>query len=159
MVKTYIGLLRVSIGFIFLWAFFDKLFGLGYATAPEKSWLNGVSPTLGYLKNATHGPFAEFFQSLAGNPIVDFLFMAGLLGVGAAFVLGIAMKFASLAGAAMLILMYLSAFPPANNPIVDDHIIYALVLLFLGNSGSKNRGSLSTWWNKTSIVKTFPFLR
>ncbi len=157
MVKTYLSLLRVSIGFIFLWAFFDKLLGLGFATASAKSWLAGNSPTLGYLKNATHGPFAEFFQSLAGNPIVDFLFMLGLLGVGVAFVLGIAMRFAALSGAAMLILMYLSAFPPANNPIIDDHIIYALVLLLLGNSESKT--SISKWWNKTSIAQTFPFLQ
>lgn len=158
MVKTYLSLLRIAIGFVFLWAFFDKLLGLGYATTPDMSWLAGSSPTLGYLKNATYGPLAEFFQSLAGNPIVDFLFMAGLLGVGVAFVLGIAMRFASLAGATMLILMYLSAFPPANNPIVDDHIIYALVLLVLGNSESK-RGVLQNWWNKTMIAQTFPFLR
>lgn len=159
MFRTDLGLLRVAIGFIFLWAFFDKLLGLGYATAPSRSWLSGVSPTLGYLKNATHGPLAEFFQSLAGNPIVDFLFMLGLLGVGVAFVLGIAMRFASLAGAAMLILMYLSAFPPVNNPLIDDHIIYALVLLVLANIDSKKTTAISSWWNKTSIVKTFPFLR
>ena len=84
MVKTYLALLRVGMGFIFLWAFFDKLLGLGYATLPERSWLAGGSPTFGYLKNATHGPLAEFFQSLAGNPLVDILFMLGLLGVGVA---------------------------------------------------------------------------
>lgn len=159
MIKTYISLLRVSVGFIFLWAFFDKLLGLGYATAPSRSWLAGSSPTLGYLKNATYGPFAELFQSLAGNPIVDFLFMVGLLGVGVAFVLGITMRFASLVGATMLILMYLSAFPPANNPIVDDHIIYALVLLVLANIDSKKTTAISSWWNKTQLAKTFPFLR
>lgn len=159
MVKTYLGLLRVSIGFVFLWAFFDKLLGLGYATPPERSWLSGVSPTLGYLKNATHGPLAEFFQSLAGNPIIDLLFMLGLLGVGAAFVLGIALRAASYSGATMMILMYLSAFPPANNPIVDDHIIYALVLLVLANIDSKKTTGISSWWSKTQLAKTFPFLR
>ncbi len=159
MVKTYIGLLRVSIGFIFLWAFFDKLLGLGYATSPDRSWLAGSSPTFGYLKNATHGPLAEFFQSLAGNPIVDFLFMAGLLGVGVAFVLGIALRFSSYVGSLMLALMYLSAFPPANNPVIDDHIIYALVLLVLANIDSKKNNAISSWWSKTSIAKTFPFLR
>ena len=145
-------------GFIFLWAFFDKLLGLGYATPPERAWLIGSSPTFGYLKNATHGPLAEFFQSLAGNPLVDILFMLGLLGVGAAFVLGIALRAASYSGATMMILMYLSAFPPANNPIVDDHIIYALVLLVLGNS-ELDKTAISKWFGKTSIAKTFPFLR
>ena len=36
-----LGLLRISIGLIFLWAFFDKLFGLGFATSFDKSWLAG----------------------------------------------------------------------------------------------------------------------
>lgn len=159
MVKTYLGFLRIGLGFIFLWAFFDKLLGLGFATPPERAWILGSSPTFGYLKNATYGPFADFFQSLAGNPIVDFLFMLGLLGVGVAFVLGIVMKFASLAGATMLILMYLSAFPPTNNPLIDDHIIYALVLLVLANIDSKKTTAISSWWSKTKLAKTFPFLR
>ena len=69
------------------------------------------------------------------------------------------MKLASLAGATMLILMYLSAFPPQNNPIVDDHIIYALVLLVLANIDSKKATAISSWWNKTQLAKTFSFLR
>lgn len=155
--KAYLGLLRVAVGFIFLWAFFDKLLGLGFATTPEKSWLSGGSPTLGYLKNATYGPLADFFQSLAGNPLVDILFMLGLLGVGVAFVLGIALRFASFAGAAMLVMMYLSAFPPKNNPLIDDHIIYAILMLALGTIESKS--AISKWWSKTTIAETFPFLR
>jgi len=34
-----LGILRISFGLIFLWAFFDKLFGLGFATASDKSWI------------------------------------------------------------------------------------------------------------------------
>ena len=145
-------------GFIFLWAFFDKTFGLGLSTQASKAWLTGVSPTLGYLKNATHGPLADFFHSLAGNPIVDILFMLGLVGVGVAFFLGIAMRFASIAGSIMMILMYISAFPPVNNPIVDDHIIYALVLLVLGNI-KQEETIFAKWFNKSSISKTLPFLK
>ena len=37
--------LRIVLGFTFLWAFVDKLFGLGYATPSERSWINGGSPT------------------------------------------------------------------------------------------------------------------
>lgn len=32
----------------------------------------------------------------------------------------------------MVLLMYLAVLPPENNPLIDDHIIYALVFLFLG---------------------------
>lgn len=118
-------------GLIFLWAFVDKLFGLGFATPAERSWLNGGSPTTGYLTNATKGPFAEFFQSLAGVAVVDWLFMLGLLGVGLTLIINRYVFFGAVAGGIMMILMWLSVFPPQNNPLLDEHIVYALVLALL----------------------------
>lgn len=123
--------LRVSMGFVFLWAFLDKTFGLGFATTVEKAWINGGSPTTGFLSFATKGPFAELFQSLAGSPVVDWLFMLGLLGVGIALIFNRYIKWGALAGSIMLLLMYLAVLPPENNPIIDDHIIYILVLAVL----------------------------
>ncbi|MCR4279652.1 MAG: hypothetical protein NUV78_02880 [Candidatus Zambryskibacteria bacterium] len=120
--------LRLVMGLIFLWAFADKLFGLGYATSSDKSWLNGGSPTAGYLTNATRGPFVEFFQSLAGMPLVDWLFMLGLLGVGLTLIFNKFVSYGAIAGSIMMALMYLSAFPPSNNPLIDEHIVYILVL-------------------------------
>jgi len=71
------AVLRIFIGLIFLWAFFDKTFGLGFATNLENAWINGGSPTTGFLAHATNGFFAPFFQSLAGSALVDWLFMLG----------------------------------------------------------------------------------
>ena len=45
-----VALTRILLGFVFLWAFLDKTFGLGYATEPAKAWINGGSPTTGFLK-------------------------------------------------------------------------------------------------------------
>lgn len=123
--------LRISMGFVFLWAFLDKTFGLGFATTVEKAWINGGSPTTGFLSFATKGPFAELFQSLAGIAIVDWLFMLGLLGVGVALIFNRYIKWAAIAGSAMLLLMYLAVLPPENNPIIDDHLIYILVFAVL----------------------------
>lgn len=159
MTKIYIPLLRISIGFVFLWAFLDKLLGLGFATLPERAWIAGGSPTTGYLMNATKGPLANVFQGLAGNPLIDYLFMFGLLGVGLAFVLGIALRFASFAGATMMVLMYLSVVPPENNPIIDDHIIYALVLLVLAGLKAGEEMGFSKQWSKSKIAKLLPFLK
>jgi thiosulfate dehydrogenase [quinone] large subunit len=36
---------RLSMGWVFLWAFFDKTFGLGHETASKDAWTNGGSPT------------------------------------------------------------------------------------------------------------------
>jgi thiosulfate dehydrogenase (quinone) large subunit len=130
---------RIIMGLIFLWAFFDKTFGLGFATAPEKAWINGGSPTYGYLMNATHGPFMEFFQSLAGVSLVDWLFMLGLLGVGTAFLIKRYVMFAAICGSVMMFLMWISAFPPENNPLLDDHIVYIFALLTIAFQVQKEK--------------------
>jgi len=126
-------------GLIFLWAFVDKLVGLGFATTSENSWLNGGSPTSGYLSNATHGPLTEFFKSLSGLVVVDWLFMAGLLFVGLTLVFNRYVMWGAVAGSIMLFLMWISAFPPANNPLLDDHIVYILVLFLLASRSKENR--------------------
>lgn len=120
--------LRVVMAFIFLWAFFDKTFGLHFATLPEKAWINGGSPTYGYLTFASTGPLAGVFQSMAGHPIVDWLFMLGLLFVGTTLLLNRYVKWGAAAGIAMMGLIWLSGLLPENNPIVDEHIVYMLVL-------------------------------
>lgn len=130
MKKTFIAL-RIAMAFIFLWAFFDKLLGLGFATSPDKAWINGGSPTAGFLTYGTHGPLTSFFQSLSGIAIVDWLFMIGLLFVGVTVLLNRYIKWGALAGSVMMVLMYLAAFPSENNPLIDDHIIYAFVLWVL----------------------------
>jgi len=123
--------LRVSLGFIFLWAFLDKLFGLGFATVSEKAWIQGGSPTAGFLLNATKGPFADIFQAMAGVAVVDWLFMLGLVCVGVTLLLKRFVVIGALAGIAMLVLMYLAALWPENNPFVDEHIVYICALLVL----------------------------
>lgn len=128
--------LRLSMSFIFLWAFLDKLFGLGFATKSASAWINGGSPTLGFLKFAAKGPYVEFFNSLAGQVWVDWVFMAGLLFVGLTLLLNKYLKWGAVAGSIMLALMYVALLLPENNPIIDDHIIYILVLIILA---SRNR--------------------
>ena len=85
--EKFLGLTRIALGFVFFWAFIDKLFGLGFSTAADKSWLLGNSPTAGFLSHATHGPFASVFQTLVGQAWVDVLFMLGLLLIGLALML------------------------------------------------------------------------
>lgn len=152
-------ILRVSMGFIFLWAFLDKAFGLGFSTPIERSWLNGSSPTTGYLTNAVSGLFADNFRSLAGSVTVDWLFMLGLLFVGTALLLGIATRLAGYIGALMMFLIFLSVFPPSTNPLIDDHVIYILVLLGLSTVDSGSLFGVKKWWKNIDIVKKCPILQ
>lgn len=151
-------LLRLGMGWIFLWPFFDKLFGLGFNTSPEKAWILGNSPTFGFLTFATKGPFASFYKSLAGSTIVDWLFMVGLLLIGLSLILGIGMKIAGYSGALMMILMWSAVLPPEYDFFLDYHIIYAIILVGLTMVKSGCWFGLGGWWSKTMIVKKFPFL-
>jgi thiosulfate dehydrogenase [quinone] large subunit len=138
---------RISLGWIFFWAFIDKLFGLGFATPADNAWLAGGSPTAGYLGFAVSGPFSGLYNSLAGNPVIDWLFMLGLFGVGLGLILGVGMKIASYGGVMMMLLMWSSNLPPANNPILDDHIIYAVLLVGLAAVKAEYTWGLGKWWD------------
>lgn len=159
-ITNYIwGILRLGMGWIFFWAFIDKLFGLGFATEPGKAWLAGGSPTFGFLKFATKGPFAEIYQSLAGNVLVDWLFMLGLLFVGITLLSGVLVRLGGYTGALMLVLIYTAGFIlPEHNPFLDDHIIYAIVMIGLTITNSGQWLGLGKWWSERSIVKKYPIL-
>jgi thiosulfate dehydrogenase [quinone] large subunit len=133
--------LRFVMSFIFLWAFFDKLFGLGFATTSEKAWLHGGSPTTGFLSAGVKGPFAELFHSLAGVAVVDWVFMLALLFIGLALLFNRYVFWGAVVGIIMMVLMWLALLFPANNPIIDEHIVYALVLALLAIKSKK--GELS----------------
>ena len=149
---------RILLSFTFLWAFFDKTFGWGRATPSKGSWLNGGSPTLGFLSHAK-GPFAGIFHSMAGVGIVNWLFMLGLLGIGTALLLGIGMRIAAASGVILLIMMWAASLPLVTNPIIDDHLIYATTLVVLTAIGAGRTLGLGTWWEKQALVKRFPVLR
>ncbi len=150
--------LRFGMGWIFLWAFLDKLFGLGFATESGKGWIDGGSPTFGFLNFASTGPLEGFYNGIAGNAVVDWLFMLGLLAVGLPLVLGIGVRIAASIGVVMLLLMYSALVLPANNPVLDDHIIYAVIMLGLAVANPGYRIGLGRWWGRTRLVKRFPVL-
>lgn len=135
---AWVGL-RIVLGTIFLWAFLDKLLGLGYTTERANAWINGASPTLGFLTHGTVGPFAEIFQNMAGNPLVDWLFMLGLLGTGVTLLANWLVPWGALSGALLMFFIYLAAIPPEHNPIFDDHIVYIFALAVLGFKSIENR--------------------
>jgi thiosulfate dehydrogenase [quinone] large subunit len=155
---TAIAVMRIMIGFVFLWAFLDKTMGLGFATKPGAAWLDGVSPTMGFLKFGVNpqSPFVDFFHGLAGNVLVDWLFMLGLLGIGAALVLGVGVRLAAATGTALLVMMWAAEFPLKNNPLIDEHLVYSVALWVVALSPRKF--SLVEQWLQTPTVKKNPWL-
>jgi thiosulfate dehydrogenase (quinone) large subunit len=150
--------IRLALGWTFLWAFLDKAFGLGHDTTAARSWLNGGSPTKGFLGSAAKGPFASFYHSVAGTGVVDVLFMAALLAIGSALILGIGMRLTAVAGALLTVMMWTAVLPPASNPFMDDHLIYAAVLIVLALLGAGDTLGLGRVWAGNPLVRRAPWL-
>ena len=167
------GLLRITIGWVFLWAFLDKLLGLGFATGRNEetgvvdyfgpdSWLEGGSPTSGFLEFGLHTkePFTGFYSDLAGQGWVDWIYMISMLLIGLCLVLGIMTRLAAIGGIVWMILFYTSsAIWPENNPFIDDHIIYAIALAGIAYVGAGRYLGLGRQWERLGIVSRNPILR
>jgi len=168
--KRVLAVLRLAMGSIFMWAFLDKMFALGFSTgrledgsidffAQGAAALNGGSPSFGFLNFGSRGPLASFWQSLAGDTWVNVLFLAALGGLGLALLLGIGLRIAAVSGALLMLSMWSVAIWPENNPFVDDHIIYALVLVVLALTAAGNTWGLGERWGRTRLVQRFPILK
>ncbi|MER6126883.1 hypothetical protein ABT173_30685 [Streptomyces sp. NPDC001795] len=162
--------LRILTGFVFLWAFLDKTFGFGYATASGKGWIDGGSPTKGFLSSVAAGPMESTFHSWAGDGWADWLFMLGLLGIGVAAMTGVALRPAAVAGTAMMALMWVAEWPPAKhlsngspsmstNPFADYHVIYAVALIAVAAAGAGATWGLGRQWARLPIVRDHSWLR
>jgi thiosulfate dehydrogenase (quinone) large subunit len=163
---------RLSIGWVFLWAFLDKLFALGFATGrdPETgavdrfgdaAWINGASPTEGFLQFGTEGKVFHdvFASSFFAGAWADWVFMLGLLGIGLSLILGIGMRIGAAAGSLLLVFMWLAELRLENNPFMDDHIVYALVIVMLTLAGAGHTLGLGKQWEKLPVVARNPWLR
>lgn len=170
--RRALGALRIGFGVTFLWAFFDKLLGLGYATGvnPETgavdrfgpdAWINGGSPTFGFLTFGVpaDNPLQGFFNGIAGDAWVNWLFMLSLLGIGLALTFGVGMRIAAASGALLYLMMWLASLPLENNPVVDEHILGMLTMVVLATTLAGDTWGLGKVWARTSLVRRHAELR
>ena len=156
--RRSLAVLRLATGFIFLWAFLDKTFGLGFSTLSKDSWLNGGAPSQGFLKSpAVTGPFKGFFAAIA-SPTTDVLFMLAMLAVGVAVMAGVGLRISAGAGTIVLLFMYLAEWPFAanaasTNPLIDYHVIYALALIIIAIVSAGDTWGLGRAWKRLIVVQ------
>lgn len=155
-----LGLTRISLAWILLWAGLDKLFGLGLPTAQGSAVVVGVSPTVGFLTHALdpEGPAAPVLGPMAGNIVIDILFMAGLLGCGLAILLGVVMRLAVVLSAVLWVSIWFASLPLENNPFLDQHLFMAVTGLALAALGAGRYLGFGTWWTRTAVVRRVPLL-
>lgn len=152
-----LGIVRILLGFVFLWSFLDKTFGL-YATSSDESWLAGNSPTTGYLASLD-GTFASVFHAMAGQAWVDVSFMLGMGLVGTALILGVGMRLAAVGAVALMGMLYLTSLPLENNPVLDEHLIYAVLAVALAMTHAGDTFGAGRVWSNLPVVRSAPWLR
>lgn len=140
--KITLFLLRISMGWLMFYAGITKI-------------LNPDWSALGYLENAQ--TFEGFYMWLTQPgilPIINFVNEWALLLLGVSLILGIFVRISSLLGAALMLLYY---FPGLTFPyiephsfIVNEHIIYILVMLVFAGTKAGRIWSLDAWLAKKS---------
>jgi len=164
-----LAVLRISLGFVFLWAFLDKTFGLGFSTPSERAWINDGSPTKGFLSSVEVGPFQSLFHTMAGTWYANGLFMLSMLAIGVALIAGIGLRIAAGAGVLVMALMWLAEFPldrttaagkpsGSSNPITDYHFIYGVGLVVLALTYAGHTWGLGRRWAKLPLVQQHRWL-
>ena len=149
--KISLFLLRLSMGWLFFYAGITKV-------------LNPAWSAAGYLKGAK--TFVEFYQWLASPgilPIVDFVNEWGLVLLGLSLIFGVFVRLSSILGAVLMLLYYLPIldfpYPNPHSYLVDEHIIYALVLLLFASLRAGRVWGLENWCSNLPICSKFPRLR
>ncbi len=161
--RRVLAVLRLATGFIFVWAFLDKTFGLGYSTPAERAWVNGGTPSQGFLLgDAVVGPLKPFFASIA-SPASDVLFMIAMLAIGVAVTLGIGLRVSAVVGSFVLLAMWLAEWPigmgvGSTNPIVNYHVIYALSLTVIAVLHAGDTWGAGLPWKRLALVQKAPWL-
>lgn len=161
--RRWLAVLRLATGFIFLWAFLDKTFGLGYSTPPERAWIAGGTPSQGFLNSdSVIGPLKPFFAAIA-SPVSDALFMIAMLAIGLAVLLGIGLRISAVVGSVLMVAMYLAEWPfgvgaASTNPLVDYHIIYALALIVIAALSAGDTWGFGRQWKTIPFVQRNPWL-
>lgn len=138
MQQKILFLTRIAMGWIMLYAGITKILNPNWSAA-------------GYLGNAkTFTEFYAWFLRPEMLPFTNFINEWGLTLLGISLITGAFVRFSGFLGALLMMLYYFPVlnFPKigANAYIVDDHIIYALVLLYFAVVNAGESWGLDAWW-------------
>lgn len=148
--KASVFALRVSMGWLMFYAGITKI-------------LNPEWSAAGYLGGAkTFTAFYQWLTNPAILPLINFVNEWGLTLLGVSLILGIGVRLSSILGAILMLLYY---FPVLEFPyvehgfLVDDHVIYALILLMFAAIKAGRFYGLENWCSNLPICSKFPKLR
>lgn len=144
--KFSLTILRLSIGWLFLYSGFTKV--------GDSAWSSA-----GYLNSAK--VLTDFYHWLASPgllPLTNFMNEWGQLLLGISLILGFGVRLSGILGALLMLLYYLPIlnfpYPNAHSYLVDEHIIYAAALLLLSAIRAGR-----TWGLDGLVTMRVPWLR
>ena len=149
--RTVIFLLRMSMAWIFLYAASHQVFVTGFS----------VTSFLGTAK--TFHDFFALFTGPAIAPAITFLVAYGHLLIGLSLLTGLLVRVSSVFAIGLMLIYWMAHmnFPfisDTTNFLVDEHIVFALVLGLLIVSHAGRVWGLDAWVAKRSDVTKQPLL-
>jgi len=144
----FVGLARIVIGIIFLWAGLEKAIGVGLGEWNADGFLQfGTNGSLGWpfvtgedaegtVFNPTHDFWAGLVDTSASD-VIAYLVPLGQIGIGVSLILGLFTRFGAAMGTLMMLFFFLAAWD-FQYGIVNQHLTYAVVTFGLAVIGAGN---------------------
>ncbi len=160
-----IVILRIAIGWVFLFAGIEKVLALGGKPFSAAGYLQfatmgtwpGTTLEQGQYLNPTH----PFWASLGANAglisVINVLVVFGEVAIGTALILGLFTRFAAAMGTLMMTFFFIASWDFANG-VVNSDAIYAILLVTLGIMGAGKVFGLDAILERTEFVKKVPVL-
>lgn len=158
--RTWTAYAIVGLRIVMGWTLFQA--GIVKLLDPEWS-------AAGFLQFAVPegNPFIGSWQGFAGSPLVDGLVAWGLTLTGLGLVLGALVRWNAFWGAVMMLFFWAASLygglsqglPLEHGWIIDDHIVYALLLFGLGAFGAGSILGIDVIIERSGFVKRNPWLR
>ena len=150
----------VALRIIMGWVMFQG----GIVKVLDPSWT-----AAGYLTHAIPegNPLASWFAGMAGSATIDFLVPWGLTLTGIGLIFGIFTRWSAFWAAFMMMMFWAASLtgglaaglPVAHGWVVDDHLVYAVLLFGLGAFGAGRMFGLDAWIEELEFVKTNSWLK
>ena len=143
--KGWLALTRITMGWLMFYAGITKVMDPQWSAA-------------GYAKSAKTFPgLYELFASQGNIEWINFVNKWGLTLLGISLILGIGVRLSSSLGAVLMMFYY---FPVLQFPyvgehsyIVDEHIIYALLMVYFAIVRAGRFWGLEEWFGQTFLKK------
>lgn len=165
--ETWVGYSLVIMRVVMGWTLFQggvtKL--VTYLDAnPENNWT-----AAGYLANAIPegNPLMGMWGAMAGSGTIDILVMWGLTLTGLGLLVGALVRWNACWGAVMMLVFWLASLrggllaglPLEHGWVVDDHLVYAMLLFGIGAFGAGRLLGVDRRLERTALVRRHGWLR